>query len=239
LERPASSAPIAILLACYTGAMDAPDDSLAERMVLTPGGPIAVLAGSRVTMPYGNTAAAVGLIEGVFQQKLPRLGDAWLRALRQLHRPDNTRSSTTRLLIDTLATVVSPSGTDLADERREHMRLYNLIGDPTLRMHHPLPAKIAVAAGHDLGSPIEVELQSPIDGRLRLTFDRPLGAAIEGDPNATTIATVETEIEADRPSYPRVVLPAGVAGPIVIRAIVSGKSNWASAAARTLLRKSM
>ena len=43
------------------------------------------------------------------------------------------------MMIDALAPVVSPAGTDLVDERREHMRLYNLLGDPMLRMHQPLP----------------------------------------------------------------------------------------------------
>ncbi len=61
LSRPGGESSIAVMLACYTGALDASEDSIAEEMVLSAGGPIAVFAGSRVTMPYGNTTAAVGL----------------------------------------------------------------------------------------------------------------------------------------------------------------------------------
>ncbi|MFO0884412.1 MAG: C25 family cysteine peptidase [Pirellulales bacterium] len=44
---------IAVLLACYTGAFDQPEDCLAEEMLRAPQGPVAVIGGSRVTMPYG------------------------------------------------------------------------------------------------------------------------------------------------------------------------------------------
>ena len=225
---PTCEPPIAVMLACYTGAIDAPQDSLAEQMLLTEGGPIAVFAGSRVTMPYGNTTAAVGLIEGVFREKLPRLGDAWLCALRQMHKDDGDETelpakSKTRIMIDALAAIVSPSGTKLVDERREHMQLYNLIGDPTLRMHQPLPLGINVDAAHDPGEAITVIVKSPIDGRLQLTFDRPLGAITEGDPNQTTVAQLETKTQEGRLVQQRAILPADVTGPIIVRAIVSGK----------------
>ena len=52
--------------ACYTGAMDAANDCLAEQMLRQPGGPVAVLAGSRVTMPYGMTVLATGLMTRCF-----------------------------------------------------------------------------------------------------------------------------------------------------------------------------
>ncbi len=143
LSRPPGGAPIAVMLACYTGALDAAEDSIAEEMLLCDGGPIAVVAGSRVTMPYGNTTAAVGLIDGVFKQRLPRLGDAWLSALTQMHQEVSGDTSATRIMIDALATVVSPPGTNLVDERREHMMLYNLLGDPTLRLQHPEELEIS------------------------------------------------------------------------------------------------
>jgi hypothetical protein len=236
LSRPASCSPIALMLSCYTGALDAAEDSIAEEMILTDGGPIAVVAGSRVTMPYGNTIAAVGLIDGVFTQKLPRLGDAWLNALTEMHRATSPDTSATRMMIDALATVVSPAGTNLVDERREHMMLYNLIGDPTLRLNHPQPLALQIPPGHELGEAIQLEIRSPIDGQLNVAFDRPLGGVIDGDPNQTTVASMATEIEAGRMVSPKVVLPADVTGPIVVRALVSGTGSWAAAAARTIVR---
>ena len=47
------AAPIACMLACYSGAFDQPSDCLAEEMLRSPGGPVAVLSSSRVAMPYG------------------------------------------------------------------------------------------------------------------------------------------------------------------------------------------
>lgn len=236
LERPANCSPIAIMLSCYTGAMDAAEDSIAEEMVLCDGGPIAVVAGSRVTMPYGNTTAALGLIDGVFQQKLPRLGDAWLNALTKMHQADTPKPSPTRIMVDALATMVSPAGTDLLEERREHMLLYNLIGDPTLKLQHPQEMELGVATGHDLGQPITVEITSPIDGELVLSFDRPLGGVTEGDPNQTTVAAITSSVKAGESVSPKMLLPAEVKGPLVIRAMVSGAGTWASAAARTMVR---
>ncbi len=237
LDRPASSAPIAVMLACYTGAMDAGEDSLAEQMLLTEGGPIAVFAGSRVTMPYGNTTAAVGLINAVYEKKLPRLGDAWLSALLQMHRDDDANRPTSRVMIDALATIISPSGTKLVDERREHMKLYNLLGDPTLQMHQPETVEIGVATGVDAGQAFELIVKCPIDGQLTLSVDRPLGAVGGGDPNHTTIASTTMAVRANQRAVQTIASPADVVGPIVIRAIVSGKKSWATGAARTMLRR--
>ncbi len=118
LATPANTAPIAVMLACFTGACDAAEDSIAEQMVLSNSGPIAVFAGSRITMPYGNTTTAVGLINGIFRQKPPRLGDAWRSALNEMQAQTTDPNATGRLMIDALATLISPSGTKLPDERR-------------------------------------------------------------------------------------------------------------------------
>ncbi len=238
LNRPASSAPIALMLACYTGAIDANEDSIAEQMLLTDGGPIAVFAGSRITMPYGNATAAVGLINAVYEEKCQRLGDAWFSTLRQMHDDDDAQRSPTRMMIDTLATVISPTGTKLVDERREHMRLYNLLGDPTLRMHQPAAIELEVAAGHEVGQPIALTVKTPISGNLSVSLDRPLGSVITGDPNETTIASLSIPVQANETTVKEIAPREDVVGPIVIRAIVSGTSSWATGAARTILRRS-
>ncbi|NND96244.1 MAG: peptidase C25 [Pirellulaceae bacterium] len=237
LSRPAKSAPIALMLACYTGAIDAADDSLGERMMLFDGGPIAVFAGSRVTMPYGNTTAAVGLIKGVYEEKLPRLGDAWLSALKQMHADDPNDKSTSRMMIDALATMVSPAGTKLVDERHEHMGLYNLFGDPLLRLHPPENAELNVATGFAPGQPIVVDVHSPIDGELTVSIDRPLGAITSGDPNATTVAQLVLPIKAGGKASPQFLLPDDVVGPLLVRANIAGETTWATGSAKTRVRQ--
>ena len=245
LRRPAPSSPIALLLACYTGAIDANEDCLAERMLLTDGGPIAVFAGSRVTMPYGNATATIGLIDCIYHEKMHRLGDAWLQTQLDMHR-DTTNTankaeanrSAARLMIDGLATMISPSGAKLVDERREHVKLYNLLGDPTLHLHPPLTLSLDVASGFDPGQLISVDAVSPIDGELTLEFHRPLGSDPddEADPNETTVASLTQKIIANQPIKNQIRVPSMLSGPLTVRAFVTGTTAWATAAAKTRIR---
>ena len=236
LERPSGAAPIAMLLACYSGAVDGTKDSIAEEMVRCEGGPIAVLAGSRVTMPYGNTTSAVCMINAVYEKRVDRFGEAWLQTLNELNSEQESPASTTRMMIDAMATMFSPKGTKLVDERREHMMLYNIIGDPTLRLHHPKSMEVAVAAGHEVGQTIEVTTTSPIDGEITLSLERPLGSPVDGDPNDTSVASLATQVKAAQSKVSKFKIPADITGPIVVRAMVAGDSTWASGAARTIIR---
>lgn len=235
LATSSTNSPIALILACFTGACDAAEDSIAEQMVLNERGPIAVFAGSRITMPYGNTTAAVGLINGVFHQKLPRLGDAWLCALCEMkvEKPDPEAAG--RMMIDALAMLISPAGTKLPDERLEHMLLYNLLGDPTLRLQHPKPLELACTPTDHSADGFQVSVTSPISGDLVVTVDRPLGAITSGDPNQTLILQADTTAVAQEPKTVELKIPADTSGPVVVRAMVSGTDAWASAAIKTIL----
>jgi len=104
--------PIAVLLACYTGAFDAKVDCFAERLLQQPDGPIAVIAGSRVTMPYGDHS--------------------------------------------------------LVAERREHVRLMNLLGDPLLKIRHPHAIDLRSADTADAGSNISASFVAPWTGKARI-----------------------------------------------------------------------
>ncbi|MDP6443371.1 MAG: C25 family cysteine peptidase, partial [Pirellulaceae bacterium] len=132
--------PIAVFLACYTGAYDAPRDCLGEEMVTSEGGPVAVLAGSRVTMPYAMAVLSSELMRGHFQERLPTLGEVLVYAKRRLAaqvREDDPEQTANRVLLDKLAAVISPAPQLLGEERREHVSLFNLLGDPLLRLQHP------------------------------------------------------------------------------------------------------
>ena len=155
--------PIALFLACYTGAIDAQRDCLAETMFRAPGGPVAILAGSRVTMPYAMTVMATNLTDECFRKHRQTIGEAVLRAKQNmLAKPAD--SDQRRTLLDTVARVISPAPNQLAAERAEHVLLFNLIGDPMLRLRYPtkieLPAPATVAAGRTL----EITGRCPIDG---------------------------------------------------------------------------
>jgi len=124
--------PLAVLVACYTGAFDARQDCLAEELALAGDGPIAAIAATRVTMPYGNTVLGYELLRACFHDRPTSLGEALrLAQCRVLaaNKQDKFRPS-----LDALAQGLSPSPADLAAERREHMLMYHLFGDPLLRL---------------------------------------------------------------------------------------------------------
>ncbi|MFO0870240.1 MAG: C25 family cysteine peptidase [Pirellulales bacterium] len=154
--------PIAVMLACYTGAYDLSRDCLAEEMLRTPGGPIAVLAGTRVTMPYAMALLSHGMLEEVFREHRETVGEVLLHAKRRMMRDEPEDGH--RQLIDALAAAVSPAANQLPEERREHLHLFNLLGDPLLRLQHPADAKIEIPTDVDAGDTIEIVLDSPVAG---------------------------------------------------------------------------
>lgn len=187
-------APIAIFLACYTGAFDGPQDCLAEELLKTPQGPVAVLAGSRVTMPYSMAVLAHGMLDEYFQQQRLTLGEIVLHAKRRLASEgeaaaaeelvqettrfassgvtsEDSAASTrlspeeTRRLLDAVAAVVSPSSDQLPAERKEHLSLFNLLGDPLLRLPQPRPIEVNVPETAVAGQAIEASGTAPIAGK--------------------------------------------------------------------------
>jgi len=135
--------PIAILLACYTGAFDQAEDCLAETLLRAEGGPVAAICGSRVTMPYGMAVMSDALLDEYFVQRRATLGELLLAAKRRMgaDEKDNPR----RQLLDALAAAISPAAHRLPAERLEHVALFNLLGDPLLRLPQPRPIEVRAA----------------------------------------------------------------------------------------------
>ncbi|WP_182866801.1 C25 family cysteine peptidase [Rhodopirellula sp. JC639] len=244
-----ANAPIAVLLCCFTGAIDAGVDSFAERLLLHECGPIAVIAGNRVTMPYGNASLTLGLIDSIYGQgadeaPADRLGTAWLSSIRRLESEDeSTEKGQLRMMVDAVATLVSPAGTKLADERSEHAALYGLLGDPMLKLHPPAAVKIETATGFDFGAPIKVTVTSPIDGECVVMLDHPLGETRKTqpgrpkpDPNEITLARAAEPISAGQPKTFVINLDDQRSGLIAIRVHVAGTDTWAAGGGKTIVR---
>jgi hypothetical protein len=140
--------PLAVLIACYTGAIDAQQDCLAEVLTLAERGPIATIAATRVTMPYGNSVLGCELLRAAFANESSTLGEVWLHSQQQTIAPTAAKDSL-RTSLDALARGVSPPPVELDAERREHVLLYQLLGDPLLRLSipkaTPSAAKVATA----------------------------------------------------------------------------------------------
>jgi hypothetical protein len=139
--------PLAILVACYTGAFDSRPDCLAEELLLAPQGPIAVIAATRVTMPYGNTVLGYELLRACFHDQPDKLGD--ILRLAQRRSMTDAPNDPLRASLDQLARGISPPPVDLEAERREHVWMYHLLGDPLTRLRHAAP-RIARSTGPQL-----------------------------------------------------------------------------------------
>ncbi|MCA9240980.1 MAG: hypothetical protein KDA37_12305 [Planctomycetales bacterium] len=122
---------VAALIACQTGCLDAPEECLAERMLLSPGGPLAVIASSRVSMPYGNSVLGIEMLNLMFRRPLCA-GDLCAEAKRRalIEQSDLPLRKT----VQQIGLGTSPNPSLLPVEVEEHIQMYNLLGDPLLRV---------------------------------------------------------------------------------------------------------
>ena len=240
-------APIALFLACYAGAIDARQTCLAEEMLRAPGGPVAIVAGSRVTMPYAMSLLATGLMKECFRNGCDTLGDAVLHAKQSLLK-EPASDDRQRAVLDAIAAAISPAPQQLAAERAEHVLIFNLIGDPLLRLHHPRTIDLQLAPTAAAGAVLTLRGRCPVDGRGtlelvvhrdRLTFappDRsvyPQSAEALADlqetyrrANDPRLASVELPVQGGRFSA-QLAIPAAAAGPCHVCLFVQGDRDCA------------
>jgi hypothetical protein len=241
-------ATIGCFLACYSGAFDQPRDCLAEDLLRSPGGPVAMICGSRVTMPYAMCVMGSELLQQCFVERPETLGDAILVAKRRMMQTENP--SPHRAALDALAKLLSPTAADLDAERAEHLDLFNLLGDPLLRIAYPREIKVHVARTASPGQTLSISLDSPVGGsgtvelavrRDRLTFQPPRRphfdaqtlagyAAVYQRANDPRLAEVQVTLEKG-PSNTRLEVPSDARGSCHVRAFVSGIEGCAIGAA--------
>ncbi len=164
--RNETSNPIAIFLSCYTGAFDAPRDCLGEQLHRAEGGPVAVYAGSRVTMPYAMSVMGTEMLQQYFQEKQPTLGGLILQAKRESVRLQGKTGN--RKMLDTMASLISPKPELLNEERAEHLALFNLLGDPLLRLPHASPVELTLPKSAEPGGTIEVVGKTSVPGKVHI-----------------------------------------------------------------------
>jgi len=244
----AGGPPIGLLLACYAGAFDGQERCLADELLRADGGPVAIVAGSRVTMPYGMTMLGSELLDECFERHAPTLGDALLHAKRRSVDADGPALSARRLAFDAVASAVGPPGTDLAAERREHLLLFNLIGDPLLRLHYPRDATLTLAATAMAGDRLAVTGRTAVDGDCTIELvpapDRSLWQPPirrQYDPSPQALASYQTAYlaanagpvasvgsrAADGRFAAEIPIPAGKTGTYLVRAFIAGREDFA------------
>jgi hypothetical protein len=268
--------PIAVMLACFTGAFDAKVDCFAEMLLAKSDGPIAVIAGSRVTMPYGMSQIATEMMDGCFVDKIETIGEILLKANRnvwnqgaQVKSSEGSESESGSIekrlrdrqkgLMEGMALALSPEGHSLVEERREHVRLMNLLGDPLLRIRQPKEITLRGGDQFSAGQVVTVAGDSPLAGtlsvELALTRDRlPTGIkSIERYENSESVRDAmrtnydtasdlvlwrtETKIASGGFSVD-LPLPSDIRGKYVIRVFVYGDQDWATGSQRIKILKS-
>jgi hypothetical protein len=138
-----SGNPIAVFLACYTNSYDSDEDCLGELMLKRPNGPVAIIGGSRVTMPAGMGLLSLALIDEYFHppdvdsQSPITLGQVFLNAKRELSSGKRAFKGY-RNLIESVATSLLPDQ-PFENERQDHVQLMQLLGDPLLRLKKTTP----------------------------------------------------------------------------------------------------
>jgi hypothetical protein len=178
--------PVMAIIACSTGRYaDWQRDCLAEKMFLKEGGPIAVIAASRISHPYPNALLGKGLAQAFFDRRR-RVGDAFRAATTSMVKE---AGSPVQALV---ARQFLSKAVDDETLVRDHVYIYNLLGDPAQRV--PFPAAIEDIQAPETAKPgatLEVKATIPgveaADAVVTLEARRgskPLGGAESGPANA-------------------------------------------------------
>ena len=159
-----NGSPIALMMCCYSGAFDARNDCLAEKMMQQPHGPIATICATRVSMPYAMSVMARNMMKECFDENPDTLGKLFLSSKKALvSKPDPADEY--RAALDGLASLLSPSREMLDQERLEHVHMFHLLGDPLLKIK--VPDKIEITAQDNVisGKKCQVTANIPVAGR--------------------------------------------------------------------------
>lgn len=158
--------PIAIFLACYTCAIDAKDDSLAELMLKQEHGPIACIGGTRVTKPAAMGLLSLEMMHEYFHGDTATLGEIFLKAKKGMVNGGETFKNY-RDMIEGLAKSFSPGGS-FRVEKEEHVHLFHLLGDPLLKLHRPQVIEISATEKAVAGETLSIQGVSPAAGTLTI-----------------------------------------------------------------------
>ena len=130
---PDGKLPVMLIVACQTGYMDHPQGSLCERICFAEKAPVAVVASSRDSHPYSNTLLQKAMVGEIIANRRGTLGEALMRAKRELilaEDPDRGQ-------LEFMARFIIPKKDERDALNRSHISMYNLTGDPGLRLRYP------------------------------------------------------------------------------------------------------
>jgi hypothetical protein len=183
-------------------------------------------------------------LRACFVERSETLGEAMLSAKRRLMATDNP--SRLRQSLDRAARALSPTAGQLEAERAEHLDLFNLLGDPLLRLPQAMPLAVDVSEAANAGEELSISIDSPIAGaatvelaarRDRLTFHPPRRRTFDSvssdefmetyrHANEPRWASTQVKLEPGR-TLARLTVPAEARGPCHVRVFVEGANACA------------
>jgi hypothetical protein len=197
-------------------------------------------------MPYAMSVMATELLQECFEERRETLGEAILHAKRAMI--ESPRNDPESRAMDAMARTLNSKSTDLKAERAENVLLFNLLGDPLLRLSYPQQATVETLAEADAGSMIEVSGTSPIDGpcvidlsvrRDRLATRPPVRVRYQNmdsalavyqevyqQANERRLVTVPAEVRDGRYTA-KIEIPSDARGACCVRTFVTGKDGVA------------
>jgi hypothetical protein len=234
--------PLAVLMTCHAGAFDAEPDCLAEELLMAEEGPVAVIASTRVSMPYGNSVFGYELLRASLADRPATLGAAMALAQRRVlsARSDDPLRTSLDKLAENLSPLLHRNGVrwqaeDLLTERNEHVAMYKLLGDPLLKWRRPQPIEIKTAAEVAAGASLDVDGRAEFDGGCLVELVRP-GA--DSDSSKGTLASTAKSVKSGpfRISLP---IPVQANGHYAVRAYLSSPNRSAIGGAKIVVRPNL
>lgn len=207
--------PIAVLTCCSAGWYDLPHGelSLGEAMLFHPAGPVAVIAGSRPTHPYANVILQKDLTRLLLIEQVETAGELDLRAMQSMLEIDAADRQ-----LDIIAAPIARIGawpSTLGGLRRMHVRLYNLLGDPALRIALPRRRLDHLAVA---GRRIEGRIDGMVTGTVTITIETERTAPLQSRALRPVDGPDDPDLEAKAAhNYPIAndVVLAGLDAPVV------------------------
>ncbi len=239
-------APVSVFVACSTGHFDGAPDCLAEELLKRPAGPVAVIASSRVSSPYSNGIVAKELLDALYRVEAPTTGELLVAVKKRLL--DAPPGDKFRAQIEALAqSMFEKSPEKRRTDRADHLLLYNLLGDPCVRIARPGKLTVAAPADAAPGAMLHVTGRADFDGAAVVELMRRAEAPPKLAPglrtdaadyrtaydaaNSHVVAKVEFDVKAGDFAVDVPVPADAPVGPAAVRVYLAGSSAAAAGGA--------
>lgn len=141
-----------LVIACQAGGIDQTEACLSELLVTHPCGPVAMIASSRDSHPYANAIFQKAVIDGVTKGS-GTLGAVHANARRYLLDKDDAY----RQQIDMMAAMFQMKEEQMVAMATSHLHIYNLIGDPGLRIRRQQSLKLEAPGSSKPGAKLKID----------------------------------------------------------------------------------